>query len=530
MRIIDQAMQEHLHEELNDEFKIQTWDMFTKTAQNKKLWVFGVGEGADFFLGKYGEQFSVAGFIDNDKRKQGHKVSEFLGNELITSDIAVLAPEHIVQELQNGAVVLITSIRYFSDIYSQLKKMGATIVFSLFAMEVNARLANGKNANNTSAEYEYAIECLKLPIEKNKVLLARDECGGHGKAILLQLLQIEPNLDLVWVDDRDVMDLPDGIRVIRTSDRRAYIRELETAHIWLFGDMIPEYAVKRREQIYIQIKHWSSITLKKFYMDLPNYLDIPSIKRYYVHNNESMDYIFVGSKFDEASCRSGFNFYGECIHVGSPRSDILFKKGIKERVLKKLGINRVNHVLLYAPTFRARSSRTVVGCMRDVDIDFYRVRQALQRRFSGEWQILMRIHPDVAIESNSVILPDFVTNVSFYPDSQELIAASDIVVSDYSSIMFEPAFIARPVFRYAPDLSDYINKERSVLLDYNELPFPLATSNDELEKCILNFDEMKYKSDLQKMLKTYGVKEDGKASERAAQFVLQLLKQGERNL
>ena len=76
--------------------------------------------------------------------------------------------------------------------------MGATIVFSLFAMEVNARLASGKNANNTSVEYEYAIECLKLPIEKNKVLLARDECGGHGKAILLQLLQTFKKTKFNW--------------------------------------------------------------------------------------------------------------------------------------------------------------------------------------------------------------------------------------------------------------------------------------------------------------------------------------------
>ena len=161
--------------------------------------------------------------------------------------------------------------------------------------------------------------------------------------------------------------------------------------------------------------------------------------------------------------------------------------------------------------------------MREIDLDFSRLLNALKKKFGGDWQILLRIHPYVAMESGNVHLPDYVKNVSFYPDSQELVAASDIMISDYSSIMFEPAFIKRPVFLYAPDMEDYVNRERELLLDYNSLPFPIAKSNDELERCVLDFDEKVYQRKLNEMLSFYEVNEDGMASRRAAEFILKLL-------
>lgn len=524
MRFIDQAIQEHTYEELDGNIRSQTWGMFAEAVKGKELWIFGLGEGASFFFEQYGDKFRVSGVLDNDIRKQGQPARKYISYiEEGAKEVEVLAPTVLQNRLLDEIIVLITSVRYGADIYSQLVHMGVPEIFSLFAMEVNARMGKSMEATEESCEMKFAKECSKLPIERNKILLARDECGGHGKEILLQLHGMKPELDLVWITDRNSAGLPKGIRVIPTSNHREYIRELETAHIWLFGDMIPDFAIKRQEQVYIQIKHWASLTLKKFYMDLPAYLEIPAVREYYIHNNKAIDYMLVGSKFDEDSCRSGFDFHGECISVGSPRSDVLFRKDVRSRVLSNLKIDARSHVLLYAPTFRARDGRTVASHMREVDLDFFRLRKSLEKRFGGEWQLLLRAHPDVAMESMGMDLPDYVKNVSFYPDSQELVAASDVLISDYSSIMFEPAFIRRPVFRYAPDMENYIGSERELLMDYNSLPFPLAKSNDELEQCVLHFNLYDYKDQLDKMFSTYGVNEDGRASYRAAVFILGVL-------
>ncbi len=524
MRLIDQAVQENAYEELENDFKWQTWEDFEKAAEGKNFWLFGVGEGVDFFFDKYGDKFVPVGVLDNDFNKQGQKATAYIGSENIPQEMTISSPDVLKGCEKSNIVVLIGSLRYYAEIGKQLKELGINTGFSLFAMELNEQLSNGNvKTDKEDWEFVYARECCSLPIKQDKILLARDECGGHGKQILLQLAEVNPSLDLVWINDKNDVDIPDNIRIVKPSNHHAYINELETAHIWLFGDMIPEYAIKREGQKYIHIKHWASLTLKKFYMDLPNYLDITSVKDYYVHNNEAMDYVFVGSKFDEDSCRSGFDFKGECIRVGSPRTDVLFKDGVREKVFRELDINSDCRTLMYAPTFRAKSERTIAGRMREIDLDFSRLLNALKKKFGGDWQILLRIHPYVAMESGNVHLPDYVKNVSFYPDSQELVAASDIMISDYSSIMFEPAFIKRPVFLYAPDMEDYVNRERELLLDYNSLPFPIAKSNDELERCVLDFDEKVYQRKLNEMLSFYEVNEDGMASRRAAEFILKLL-------
>ena len=114
-------------------------------------------------------------------------------------------------------------------------------------------------------------------------------------------------------------------------------------------------------------------------------------------------------------------------------------------------------------------------------------------------------------------------NVSYYEDSEELVAASDIVVTDFSSIGMEPAFVKKITMLFATDLDDYIVNDYELLLDYRSLPFPIAETNEQLADNILNFDQEKYKRDVTAFLDKYGVHEDGHASERAADFILGLL-------
>ncbi len=525
MRILEQAIQEQIYE--NDRFfsEEQTWELFESVGSKKGVWIFGVGEGADFFLGRYGDRFKINGFIDNDICKQEKLALNFLDNEYCESVSESVVSDISKLKLDNDPVVLITSVRYCDEIYNQLIEFGVNQIFSLLYMEGNRCKHTGMSLADSLNDEKvvYSKKCANYPLQNNKILLARDELGGHGKQILYELMKLNKELDLVWITDDNNMEFSENVRIIHTKDWKEYIYELETAKIWLFGDMIPEFAIKRQGQIYIQLKHWASLTLKKFYMDLERYLEIDAIKNYYRHNSVAIDYIFVGSKFDEASCRSGFDFNGECVYVGSPRSDVLFMSGIREKVFSKFDLRDDVHILLYAPTFRSKDENSVIGKMGDIDIDFNRLNNALKKRFGGEWIIFFRVHPDVAIESRKVKKPEFVIDVTAYPDAEELVAASDVLISDYSSIIFEPSFAMKAAFRYAPDKDEYITKDRELLLDYDKLPFPLATNNDELEKAILQFDYENYCSEVRSFLDFYGVKEDGCAAKRAAENVLKLL-------
>ena len=238
-----------------------------------------------------------------------------------------------------------------------------------------------------------------------------------------------------------------------------------------------------------------------------------------------MDYILVGSDFDERTCRSGFDFSGEVIHVGSPRSDILFH--VNEclgEVVKVYPSIIGKKLLLYAPTFRRNKIGTEemeVTFQNELDFDF--VKKFLEKRFGGEWLILLRLHPSVAEMSKAISHPDFVVDVSDYYDSEELVAVSDAMITDYSSIMFEPAFVHKPVFLLATDRERYLKEERGFLVDYDTLPFPQASSNEELARNIESFDEEKYVRDVDAFLDKYGVHEDGHAGERAARFILDLI-------
>ena len=114
---------------------------------------------------------------------------------------------------------------------------------------------------------------------------------------------------------------------------------METSGYWIFDDNITEILEKREGQFYIQLKHWASITLKTFGKDLREFRQINcgDIKDIFsAYNGKLIDYVFVGSPFDEDTFRKAFAFEGEAVYVGSPRSDILFhgekyKKKICER-------------------------------------------------------------------------------------------------------------------------------------------------------------------------------------------------------
>lgn len=519
MDVIEKAMLKERHITKNMSLQNQTWTEFEEVSCNKKVFLFGVGEGAGFFF-EDTHNIGIEGILDNDKIKQGILCSAFFevpqSHDLIVTGIEEIKNYHL-----DDVVILITNLVHYEEIYNQVNAFGIKHIFSLLMMEVNRRKSKDEyiTVKELQEKDDVAIN------QKKIVFFTMGGYSGHGKYIAEKMLEKRKDLAIVWLVDDVSIKVPQGIRLVYAKNRCARDYEMKSAKVWIFDSALPLEIDKKEEQIYIQTKHWSSITLKAFGLSLSKFRQNDVQTELYLHDSSLMDYAIVGSKFDEETFRKGFDYNGEVVYAGSPRTDVLFRQEeFKKKIQSKYGIDSRCNIALYAPTFRIKKGEMHTLSAGDLQLDFRYLQKTLEKKFGGLWKVLLRLHPNVAMEAEKIQDKECAIDASSYSDSQELVAAADVVITDYSSIMFEPAFIKKPVFLFAPDKEEYINGERELLIPYDTLPFPIATTNKQLVDNIFDYDKKEYELKVDTFLKRYNVCEDGHASERAADFVLNLLK------
>jgi CDP-glycerol glycerophosphotransferase len=106
-----------------------------------------------------------------------------------------------------------------------------------------------------------------------------------------------------------------------------------------------------------------------------------------------------------------------------------------------------------------------------------------------------------------------VISVSDYPDMQELLCATDVLITDYSSCMWDFSFTYKPCFLYAPDLEEY-KEARSFYTQPKEWPFSIAESNEQFIENIKNFDKETYEQAVKRHHYNLGSYETGTATEQ----------------
>jgi CDP-glycerol glycerophosphotransferase len=116
-----------------------------------------------------------------------------------------------------------------------------------------------------------------------------------------------------------------------------------------------------------------------------------------------------------------------------------------------------------------------------------------------------------------------IINASSYPDIQELYLITDILITDYSSVLFDFAVMERPIIFYAYDLEEYKNDIRGAYLDYEqEVPGKIVKSQKELFDAIEKIEtlNLKYKDKLSEFKDKYAPLDDGNASNRIVKKIL----------
>lgn len=365
-----------------------------------------------------------------------------------------------------------------------------------------------------------AIACLLLrilPIKKNKVVFISHQgkvYGDNPRPIAEELKKQRPDWDVVWLMlPKQEADIMQGIR---RSDYTVFnmLYELSTAKVWVNSNTIRTGILKRRGQYFIQTWH-GGIALKKIMADAP---DIKMLyQRVLIKYNAAITDLYVSnSDFCTRLYRRAGLYNGEIIECGSPRNDIFFKdnRSYVQKVKSYFNLKNVK-IAMYAPTFR-ENRRTDV-----FNLDYSGLKKALGERFGGEWVILVRLHPENLRDAPNLIeYDDTVLNATNYDDMQELMAAADVLVTDYSSTMFEFAMMKKPCFLYAVDVEQY-KIERDTYFKIEELPFVLSENNGQLGYAVKSYDEKRYFDKVEKFFNNdIGLKEYGTATEKIVERII----------
>ena len=206
--------------------------------------------------------------------------------------------------------------------------------------------------------------------------------------------------------------------------------------------------------------------------------------------------------------------------LGHARNDMFFDEDCMQELKKKVcdcyGIDENTHILLYAPTFRSDKDT------QPFDLDYSRLYTALNEKYPGKWKLMLRYHFHNR-KKNDFDEADYIINATDYPDIQELMAAADIGITDYSSWIYDFMLTRRPCFIYASDLKEY-NEDRGFYYKLETTPFMIAENTKQLCSNIKNFDRDTYERKLDCFLDDKGCMEDGMASRRIVDFMMEYLK------
>lgn len=331
------------------------------------------------------------------------------------------------------------------------------------------------------------------------------------------LLENNTEFEIFWVfrGNVDTSGVDKRIKCVRYKSLQYYIL-VNTAEFFITNARTDPYRIywhKRKGQKYVMLWH-GGVALKRIEKDAEDQLSYSYLKKAKI-DSKVCDLMVSGCRFQTSLLKEKFWYDGEILERGIPRNDVFFDKArhpeMKERICHKYGISPDSRIVLYAPTFRRNKS------IEPYRIDWSRVVPELRKIYDTEKiSILLRLHPNLIgkADASSLINDESVIDVTRYHDMQELLCVSDLLITDYSSSMFDITMLKKPCMLYATDIEKY---NRGYYFDFAELPFPLARNEEELIGNIRTFDSAAYDESVESFFEKHiGLCEDGNASKAIA--------------
>ena len=234
--------------------------------------------------------------------------------------------------------------------------------------------------------------------------------------------------------------------------------------------------------------------------------------------SKKTDYLFITSENIKGFYRDAFRIDENKIKsFGIPRTDYYFEdkniKKLRENFDERYPLAKNKKIILYAPTFRDNEE--------DNNVFNYLNLEKFNNALSEEYVLALRLHPKINqfFKGDIDTKADFI-DVSDYKNEQELMLISDLLITDYSSIMIEFALLNKPIIFFTYDYDRYLTKDRGFYYDFeSKVPGDIVKTDDELIKLIKegSYNTEKHNSFL-KMQFDYL---DGNSSKRIVDFILE---------
>lgn len=296
------------------------------------------------------------------------------------------------------------------------------------------------------------------------------------------------------------------------------------AGVWVSDTRMPTYLKKRKAVIYIQT--WHGTPLKKLGLDLEQVTmegekSLEDYKKKFAENSKTWDYLISQNSYSSGIFRRAFAFQKEILEIGYPRNDILFSKnntGAIEAIKQKLGLPRDKKIILYAPTWRDNEHYGHLTYKFSTAMDY----DYLKQQLSSEYVIAVKAHYLVGEQLDFDRYKGFLYQFGACADIAELYLAADLLVTDYSSVMFDYSLLRRPMFFFTYDLEQYKDSLRGFYFDFlQEAPGPIILTTEQLAAEILNYDSRKYREKYDAFSLKYNHADQGNASAQIVDLILE---------
>ncbi|MGN5634812.1 CDP-glycerol glycerophosphotransferase family protein [Streptomyces sp. AC154] len=333
----------------------------------------------------------------------------------------------------------------------------------------------------------YYHEQRELPLRDSVlyISLGGKQFSDSPRSVYEELVRRGAGLEHIWTQDAGLPEMPSEARVVGWGSR-AWYEALARSRYVVVNSAIGDWFLTRPGQRVVQT--WHGTPLKKIGKDL---LGSPQSSPSYIaglpHSYRQFDFVVSPNAYTTEIMRRAYSIEGDLLETGYPRNDVFHapdRDARAARVRERLGLPEGKKVVLYAPTWREDQKHASNLYKLDLRIDL----AAAQAELGHDHVLLFRKHPRVH-DNVPGAGRGFVWDVTRYPDIADLYLVADVLITDYSSALFDFAHSGKPMLFFTYDLEHYRDSLRGLYFDFTtRAPGPLLKTSEELVKAVRDVD------------------------------------------
>ncbi|KRN83151.1 CDP-glycerol poly(glycerophosphate) glycerophosphotransferase [Pediococcus ethanolidurans] len=295
-------------------------------------------------------------------------------------------------------------------------------------------------------------------------------------------MKINSNVNCVWSIKQSQQAYCEAHHIdyaIRRSLKWAVL--MERAQVWVVNARIPKWVRKPAHVYYVQT--WHGTPLKKLGLDILH-VTMPSTTtdayhRNFVSETKRWDTLISANSYSTEIFRRAFDFHNNIAEIGYPRNDKLINTTSTEisRIKQRLNIPMDKKVIMYAPTYRDNAFAAKGQYLFKMPFSIDKLLEALDK----DTILILRMHYLIVGQLDLKAYHGRVLDFSQYHDISDLYLVSDLLITDYSSVFFDYAYLRRPIIFYPYDYHEYKDQLRGFYLNYEkDLPGEIAWNENDL--------------------------------------------------